>query len=133
MKEELIQPKVVVTPEMAETYTSVQWEKLTKLLYDTDKMMEKEEFRRVIFESEFTESLSQDQRDTFIKANRIDWFFDKIFFISKLISNPNWHKYKCKRAFIINNKSKCKKIQNQNNGHLKNSNVVHKCIGKISE
>jgi hypothetical protein len=72
MKEELIQPKVVVTPEMAETYTSVQWEKLTKLLYDTDKMMEKEEFRRVIFESEFTESLSQDQRDTFIKANRID-------------------------------------------------------------
>ncbi len=57
---------------MAETYTSVQWEKLTKLLYDTDKMMEKEEFRRVIFESEFTESLSQDQRDTFIKANRID-------------------------------------------------------------
>ncbi len=59
MKEELIQPKVVVTPEMAETYTSIQWEKLTKLLYESDKMMEKEEFRRVIFESEFTESLTQ--------------------------------------------------------------------------
>ncbi len=54
MKEELIQPKVVVTPDMAETYTSVQWERLTKLLYDTDKLMEKEEFRRVIFESDFT-------------------------------------------------------------------------------
>ena len=37
----MIQPKVVVTPEMAETYTSIQWERLTKLLYDTDKLMEK--------------------------------------------------------------------------------------------
>lgn len=33
--------KLVITPEMAETYSSKQWEKLTDLLDYTDKIMDK--------------------------------------------------------------------------------------------
>jgi hypothetical protein len=34
--------------------------------------MDKEEIRRIIFESDFTDCLNQQQRDIFIKVNRID-------------------------------------------------------------
>ncbi len=71
LKEEFIQFRIVITPEMAETYSSQQWEKLNKLL-ELDQMMEKEEMRRLIFESPFTECLNEAQKDTFIRANRID-------------------------------------------------------------
>ncbi len=43
---------------MFETYSLGQITKLTKLLEYTDKMMEKEDYRKLIFENEFFESLN---------------------------------------------------------------------------
>ena len=63
--------KLVVTPELAETLSSQQWAKIGELIDLQDTRMEKEEAVRIIFESEFSQSLTEDQRQEFIKLNKL--------------------------------------------------------------
>ena len=64
--------KLVVTPELAETLNSQQWSKIGELIDRSDEVMEKEEARRLILESEFSMTLNEEQRNTFIKLNKIN-------------------------------------------------------------
>ena len=64
--------KLVVTPEFAETLSSQQWSKIGELIDRSDERMEKEEAVRLILESEFSMALNEEQRNTFIKLNKIN-------------------------------------------------------------
>ena len=63
--------KLVVTPQLAETLSSQQWAKIGELIDLQDTRMDKEEAVRIIFESEFSQSLTEDQRQEFIKLNKL--------------------------------------------------------------
>ena len=63
--------KLVITPELAETLESRQWNKIGELIDLQDKKMEKEEAIKILLESEFSQSLSEEQRIEFIKLNKI--------------------------------------------------------------
>jgi len=43
--------KLVITPELADTFTSLQWSKVGELIEKVDVKMEKEEAVRLVFES----------------------------------------------------------------------------------
>lgn len=63
--------KLVITPELAETFSSQQWSKVGELIELVDTKMEKEEAIRILLESEFSMCLNEEQRNTFIKLNKI--------------------------------------------------------------
>ena len=56
---------------MAETFSSQQWSKVGELIELVDTKMEKEEAIRILLESEFSMCLNEEQRNTFIKLNKI--------------------------------------------------------------
>ena len=63
--------KLIVTPELAETLKSDQWTKIGELIDLQDTRMDKEEAIKILLESEFTQSLTEDQKVDFIKLNKI--------------------------------------------------------------
>lgn len=50
--------KLVITPELAETFSSQQWSKVGELIELVDTKMEKEEAVRILLESEFSMCLN---------------------------------------------------------------------------
>lgn len=63
--------KLVITPDLANTLSSNQWVHVGELIELVDQEMEREEAVRHILESNFSLALNEEQRDTFIKLNKI--------------------------------------------------------------
>ena len=68
---ELVKFKLVITPDLANTLSSSQWVHVGELIELVDVEMEREEAVRHILESNFSLALNEEQRDTFIKLNKI--------------------------------------------------------------